>query len=98
MPWLILGTAGILEVARAVGLKYSVGIARPLLTLRPVVAAIASMWFPKYLYVPAPCRHGVQRLKRHRRCRYCEIGSVIGAQLFCGGRKTGGVRRRLHGN
>ena len=42
--WLILICAGLLEVAWAVGLKYSHGFTRPLISVVTVVAMIGSMW------------------------------------------------------
>lgn len=41
--WLLLAMAGLLEVAWAVGLKYSEGFTRPLATVVTVAAMIASM-------------------------------------------------------
>lgn len=42
--WLILITAGFLEIAWAVGLKYSQGFSRPVVSLITIIAMIASMF------------------------------------------------------
>ncbi|MBP3222286.1 MAG: quaternary ammonium compound efflux SMR transporter SugE [Neisseriaceae bacterium] len=42
--WLILITAGLLEIAWAVGLKYSQGFSRPVVSLITIIAMIASMF------------------------------------------------------
>lgn len=44
MSWLILFVAGLLEVAWAVGLKYTDGFSRPAPSLMTVGAIAASMW------------------------------------------------------
>ncbi len=44
MPWIWLIIAGILEIAWAVGLKYSAGFTRPWPTVATVVLMIASFW------------------------------------------------------
>ncbi len=43
MPWIQLAIAGVLEVAWAIGLKYSAGFSRPLPTTLTIAAMIASM-------------------------------------------------------
>lgn len=43
MPWLLLLLAGLLEVAWAVGLKYSEGFSRPLPTLLTLTALLSSL-------------------------------------------------------
>lgn len=43
MAWLLLFLAGLLEIAWAVGLKYSEGFSRPLPSVLTVLAMIASM-------------------------------------------------------
>jgi len=43
VPWIQLAVAGILEVAWAIGLKYSAGFSRPLPSALTIVAMIASM-------------------------------------------------------
>lgn len=40
--WWLLAAAGLLEVAWAVGMKYTTGLSRPLPSLRVLVAALAS--------------------------------------------------------
>jgi quaternary ammonium compound-resistance protein SugE len=44
MPWLFLLIAGVLEIAWAIGLKYSQGFSRPLPTALTLVAMAASMY------------------------------------------------------
>lgn len=44
MAWLILVFAGLLEVAWAVGLKYSEGFSRPLPTVATVATLLLSFW------------------------------------------------------
>lgn len=44
MPWLLLVLAGLLEVAWAIGLKYTDGLTRPWPTVWTVLAMIASVW------------------------------------------------------
>jgi quaternary ammonium compound-resistance protein SugE len=44
MPWVILCLAGLLEVAWAVGLKYTEGFTRPVPSALTAVALIASVW------------------------------------------------------
>jgi quaternary ammonium compound-resistance protein SugE len=44
MHWLYLLLAGVLEIAWAVGLKYTQGFSRPLPTLLTMVAVVASLW------------------------------------------------------
>ncbi|MFT3923579.1 MAG: multidrug efflux SMR transporter [Myxococcales bacterium] len=44
MSWLYLLLAGLLEVAWAVGLKYTAGFSRPLPTLITLLAVAASLW------------------------------------------------------
>jgi quaternary ammonium compound-resistance protein SugE len=41
--WLVLGVAGLLEVAWAIGLKYTDGFTRPLPTVLTIVAMIGSV-------------------------------------------------------
>ncbi|MCY1428090.1 Quaternary ammonium compound-resistance protein SugE [compost metagenome] len=43
MSWIILFFAGLLEVAWAVGLKYTEGFSRPIPTLLTVLAMVASL-------------------------------------------------------
>jgi len=43
VPWIQLAIAGILEVAWAIGLKYSAGFSRPLPSALTITAMIASM-------------------------------------------------------
>lgn len=43
-PWLVLTFAGLLEVCWTIGLKYSEGFTRPLISVATVLAMIASMW------------------------------------------------------
>lgn len=43
MAWLLLFTAGLLEIGWAVGLKYTEGFTRPIPTLLTVISIIASM-------------------------------------------------------
>jgi len=45
MAWLYLLTAGLLEIAWAVGLKYTHGFSRPVPSALTVAAMIASIWF-----------------------------------------------------
>ena len=42
--WILLGLAGLLEVAWAIGLKYSDGFRRPLASVLTLVALVASFW------------------------------------------------------
>lgn len=44
-PWFLLFIAGLLEIAWAVGLKYTQGFTRPLASLLTVLAMIASFYF-----------------------------------------------------
>jgi quaternary ammonium compound-resistance protein SugE len=44
MAWIYLLIAGLLEVAWAIGLKYTDGFRRPIPTLFTAVALVASMW------------------------------------------------------
>jgi quaternary ammonium compound-resistance protein SugE len=44
MSWLYLLLAGVLEVAWAIGLKYSQGFSRPLPTLLTMGGVVASLW------------------------------------------------------
>ena len=44
MSWLLLVLAGLLEVAWAVGLKYSQGFTKPLPTVLTLIALIGSLW------------------------------------------------------
>jgi quaternary ammonium compound-resistance protein SugE len=44
MAWIYLLIAGLLEVAWAIGLKYTDGLRRPAPTLFTAVALVASMW------------------------------------------------------
>ncbi|CAN5647017.1 quaternary ammonium compound efflux SMR transporter SugE [soil metagenome] len=44
MSWVLLVLAGLLEVAWAVGLKYSQGFTKPLPTALTLVALVASLW------------------------------------------------------
>ncbi len=44
MSWLMLIIAGVLEVAWAVGLKYTQGFTRPVASVLTVAAIIASLW------------------------------------------------------
>ena len=44
MPWVILTLAGLLEVAWAVGLKFTEGFTRPVPSLLTGVALVASVW------------------------------------------------------
>ncbi len=44
MPWVILFLAGLLEVAWAVGLKYTEGFSRPVPSLLTALALVASVW------------------------------------------------------
>jgi quaternary ammonium compound-resistance protein SugE len=41
--WLVLGVAGVLEVAWAIGLKYTDGFSRPLPTVLTIIAMIGSV-------------------------------------------------------
>ncbi len=45
MSWFYLLLAGLLEIAWAVGLKYTEGFSRPLPTLLTLSAVVLSMWF-----------------------------------------------------
>ena len=45
MPWLWLTLAGLLEIAWAIGLKYTVGFTRPLPSIITVLATIGSVYF-----------------------------------------------------
>lgn len=44
-PWLLLFIAGLLEIAWAVGLKYTEGFTRPIASALTVLAMIASFYF-----------------------------------------------------
>ena len=44
MPWVILMLAGLLEVAWAVGLKFTDGFTRPLPSILTGVALVGSVW------------------------------------------------------
>ncbi len=44
MSWVLLVLAGLLEVAWAVGLKYSQGFTKPLPTVLTLIALVASLW------------------------------------------------------
>ncbi|SHF28311.1 quaternary ammonium compound-resistance protein SugE [Microbulbifer donghaiensis] len=44
-PWFLLFIAGLLEIAWAVGLKYTQGFTRPLASALTVLAMIASFYF-----------------------------------------------------
>jgi quaternary ammonium compound-resistance protein SugE len=44
MPWLLLFTAGLLEIVWATAMKYSAGFTRPIPTIVMVVGMIASFW------------------------------------------------------
>lgn len=44
LPWIQLTIAGLLEVAWAVGLKYSQGFTRPVASVTTIVTMIASFW------------------------------------------------------
>ena len=44
MPWVILTLAGLLEVAWAVGLKFTAGFTRPVPSLLTGLALVASVW------------------------------------------------------
>ncbi len=44
LPWLLLLVAGLLEVAWAIGLKYTDGYTRPLPTALTIAAMVASVW------------------------------------------------------
>lgn len=44
MSWVLLVLAGLLEVAWAVGLKYSHGFTKPLPTVLTLIALVASLW------------------------------------------------------
>ncbi len=44
MSWLYLLLAGLLEIAWAVGLKYTHGFSRPLPTVLTMSAVVASLW------------------------------------------------------
>ena len=44
MAWLILFFAGLLEVAWAIGLKYSDGLSRPIPTVATVLTLLLSFW------------------------------------------------------
>lgn len=44
MPWVTLFLAGLLEVAWAVGLKYTEGFSRPVPSLLTGLALVASVW------------------------------------------------------
>ena len=44
MPWVFLLIAGVLEIAWAIGLKYSHGFSRPVPTTLTLVAMVASMY------------------------------------------------------
>jgi len=45
MAWVYLIIAGVLEIAWAVGLKYTHGFTRPIASVFTVVTMIASFWF-----------------------------------------------------
>lgn len=45
MPWLYLSLAGVLEIAWAVGMKFSMGFTRPLATSVTVLTMVLSMVF-----------------------------------------------------
>ena len=42
--WLLISVAGLLEVAWAIGLKYSQGFTKPLISALTLAAMAASMW------------------------------------------------------
>ncbi|MEX1200144.1 MAG: quaternary ammonium compound efflux SMR transporter SugE [Methylophaga sp.] len=44
MAWMILCVAGLLEVAWAIGLKYSDGLSRPIPTIATVITLLFSFW------------------------------------------------------
>ncbi len=44
MPWVILTLAGLLEVAWAVGLKFTEGFTRPVPSVLTGIALVASVW------------------------------------------------------
>ena len=44
MPWVILTLAGLLEVAWAVGLKFTAGFTRPVPSIVTALALVASVW------------------------------------------------------
>lgn len=44
MAWLILLVAGLLEVAWAIGLKYSDGLSRPIPTIATILTLLLSFW------------------------------------------------------
>lgn len=44
MSWVLLVLAGLLEVAWAVGLKYSQGFTKPWPTVLTLIALVASLW------------------------------------------------------
>ena len=44
MPWVILTLAGLLEVAWAVGLKFTAGFTRPVPSILTGLALVASVW------------------------------------------------------
>ena len=44
MPWVILTLAGLLEVAWAVGLKFTAGFTRPVPSLLTGLALVGSVW------------------------------------------------------
>mgnify|MGYP002755601856 FL=1 len=44
MPWLLLFTAGLLEIVWATAMKYSAGFTRPIPPIVMVVGMIASFW------------------------------------------------------
>ncbi len=44
MAWMILFVAGLLEVAWAIGLKYSDGLSRPIPTIATVITLLFSFW------------------------------------------------------
>lgn len=44
MPWVVLTLAGLLEVAWAVGLKFTAGFTRPVPSVLTGLALVASVW------------------------------------------------------
>jgi quaternary ammonium compound-resistance protein SugE len=79
MPWLVLGIAGIFEVAWAVGLKYTAGFTRPLPTALTLIAMVASMWLlsVSMRHIPVGTAYSVW-------VGIGAVGTVIGGSILFG--------------
>lgn len=56
--WLLVAIAGLLEVAWAMGLKYSEGFTRPVISAATLVAMVASMWLLSQAFRVLPAGTG----------------------------------------